>query len=143
MLLIPTQVAPSGIHGNGLFTVAAIAKGTPIYRFLVGFDQVFPPGQWASLPAPVRDFIRHFSYLTPDAHEFILSGDHARFMNHAENPNTGAPSDEGLSVTTIALWDLAAGEELTCDYRKFDGDVAWKLGLVAREAPPGTGWAAS
>ncbi len=139
MLLIPTQVAPSGIHGNGLFTVTPIAQGTPLYRFLPGFDQVFAPGQWAALPELARGYVRHFSYLTHEADEFILSGDHARFMNHADEPNTGAASDDGLSVTTVALRDLAAGEELTCDYRKFDGDVAWKLGLVARDAPPGTG----
>ena len=138
MLLIPTHVAPSGIHGNGLFTVGPVPKGTPLYRFLAGFDQVFTLAQWAALPELARGYVRHFSYLTGDTREFILSGDHARFMNHADQPNTGAPSDDGLTVTTVALRDLAAGEELTCDYRAFDADVAWKLGRVARDAAPGT-----
>ena len=40
-------------------------------------------------------------------------------------------------VTTVALRDLAAGEEITCDYWSYDADTPWKLGLVPREAPLG------
>lgn len=137
MILVPTHVAPSGIHGNGLFADASIARGTPIYRFLPGFDQVFTTEQWAALPEPARSFTRHFSYLRRDAGELILSGDHARFMNHTDLPNTGLPSDSADALTTVALRDIAANEELTCDYRAFDADVSWKLGLVSYDAPLG------
>ena len=40
--------------------------------------------------------------------------DDARFINHADAPNT-ADTEE----TTTALRDLAAGEEITSDYRSF------------------------
>jgi uncharacterized protein len=137
MILVPTRVAPSGIHGNGLFAVAPIARGTPIYRLLRGFDQLYTRQQWAALPEPARSFTRHFSYLTWDSGELVLSGDHARFMNHAEAPNTGVPLGSADVLTTVALRDIAASEELTCDYRAFDADVAWKLGRVPDHAPLG------
>ena len=39
------------------------------------------------------------------------------YMNHAADPNLG--SDDG-DVTYHALRDIAAGEELTIDYRRMD-----------------------
>ncbi len=43
MMLIRTRVAPSTIHGMGLFTVEPAVKGTPIWRFEPGFDHDFSP----------------------------------------------------------------------------------------------------
>ena len=53
-------------------------------------------------------------------------------MNHSDTPNTGAPpADPAEAVMTIALRDLAAGEELTCNYFTFDADAPRKLGCGA------------
>ena len=41
--------------------------------------------------------------------------DDARFMNHSADPNT---HEKGQS--SIASRDIAAGEELTCNYGNFD-----------------------
>lgn len=38
MLLVPVHVKPNPIHGFGAFAVAAIAKGTAVWRFTAGFD---------------------------------------------------------------------------------------------------------
>ena len=67
----------------------------------------------------------------------MLSGDHACFINHADSHNTGTPPQAALPVTTVALRDIAAGEEITCDYWSYDADTAWKLGLAPRDAPLG------
>jgi hypothetical protein len=40
-------------------------------------------------------------------------------------------------VVTVALRDLAAGEEITCNYFDYDPDTAWKLGLMPKNAPLG------
>jgi len=37
-------------------------------------------------------------------------------MNHADAPNC----DDSGDTFTVARRDIAAGEELTCDYRSFD-----------------------
>ena len=138
MVLVPTRVAPSGIHGNGLSAVEAIPRGTPFYRFAPGFDRTFTAVEVAALPEPARSHIRHFAYFNPATGDAVLSGDHACFMKHSPTPNTGAPPDAVSLVTTLALRDIAAGEELTCDYRAFDADAAVKLGLVPRDTPRAT-----
>ena len=137
MMLIRTRVAPSGIHGMGLFTVEAVAKGTPVWRFEPGFDHDFSPDQFAALPALAREHTRWFCFVSKVNGHVILSGDHACFINHSQTPNTGAPANAKPSVTTTALRDIAAGEELFCDYWSYDADTAWKLGLVPADAPLG------
>lgn len=138
MMLIHTQVAPSQIHGLGLFTVGPIAKGTPVWRFEPGFDHAISPEQFAALPPLAREHLRSYAYVSQADGHLIRSGDHTCFMNHSPDCNTGAPASATPPVTTVALRDLAAGEELTCDYAAFDADVAWKLGQVPSTAPLGT-----
>lgn len=137
MMMIPNQVRPSAIHGCGLFTPVFIPKGTPVWRFLPGFDHDFSPEQWNALPEPARGHARHFCFVRAGDLHVILSGDHACFINHADQPNTGAPANALSPVTTIALRDIQAGEELTCRYWDYDADTPWKLGLVPRDAPLG------
>ena len=137
MILIRTRVAPSSIHGMGLFTVEPVAKGTPIWRFEPGFDHDFSPEQFASLPMLAREHTRWFCFVSKVDGHVILSGDHACFINHSPTNNTGAPLNPQPPVTTVALRDLAAGEEITCDYWSYDADTSWKLCLVPRDAPLG------
>ena len=137
-MLVKTRVAPSGIHGNGLFAAEPIPAGTPIWRFAAGFDQEFTPAFWSGLPELARTHARGYCFVIPGSLHLVKSGDHACFMNHSPDPNPGALPGAAEPVTTVALRDIAGGEELTCDYRAFDADVAWKLGLVHADAPLGT-----
>jgi uncharacterized protein len=136
-MLVKTRVAPSVIHGLGLFAAEAIARGTPVWRFQPGFDRSFSPAQFAALPPLARDHTRWFCFVDQPSGHVILSGDHACFINHSVNPSTGAPPDPELPVTTVALRDIAAGEEITCNYFAYDADAPWKLGLVSHNAPLG------
>jgi uncharacterized protein len=128
MLLIPTRVGPSAIHGLGLFAVEFVPRGTPIWRFASGFDRECSPDELAGWPPPAQAHARWFGWVRPEDGHVILSGDHACFMNHSLTPNTGTPPDARAPVTTVALRDLAAGEEITCNYFAFDADAARKLG---------------
>jgi SET domain-containing protein len=127
MMLVPTRVAPSRIHGNGLIAISCIPKGTPVWRFQPGFDQRFDARTFSELPENAQAHLRWFAYLSIEDGHWHLSGDHTCFMNHAEQPNTGAVGDSQGPVTTVALRDIAEGEELTCDYRAFDSEAAMKL----------------
>lgn len=127
MLLVPTRTRPSSIHGLGLFTDHPIPQGTPLWRFDPGFDQVFSSTRLLTLPEPARAHIRWFAFLSPADGGWVLSGDHACFMNHDPRPNTGAIPGSPIPVTTVALRDIAANEELTCDYFAFDAGAAAKL----------------
>lgn len=129
MLLVKTYIAPSRIHGQGLFAAEPIARGTPFWRFEPGFDQAIAPERFATLPALTQQHIRWFAYLSQTDGHYILSGDFCCFMNHAAEPNTGTPATSESPVTTIALRDIAQGEELTCDYFAFDAEARRKLGM--------------
>jgi SET domain-containing protein len=120
MLLVPVQADRSPIHGLGLFAIATIPAGTPIWRFQPGFDQIFDLRAFDALPSPAQAHLRHFGFLDGERRHWVLDGDLAIFMNHAVEPNTGAPGTEGVAELTVALRAIAAGEELTCDYRAFD-----------------------
>jgi SET domain-containing protein len=137
MMLIPTRVAPSGIHGLGLFAVSVVPAGTAVWRFLPGFDHSFSPQEFAALPELARAHTRWFCFVSRENGHVILSGDHACFINHSVTPNTGAPLKGPAPVTTLALRDIQAGEEITCNYHDYDADTPWKLGWVPKDAPLG------
>lgn len=137
-MLIQTRVGVSSIHGHGLFAVDPIPRGTLVWRFLPGFDHDFSLEQFAALPAIARNHTRWFCFVSRENGHVILSGDHACFINHSLDPNTGLPPDGASPATTVALRDIAAGGEITCNYWDYDADTPWKLGLVARDAPLGT-----
>jgi hypothetical protein len=128
MLLVKACARPSGLHGLGVFAVEFVPKGTPIWRFEPGFDRAFTPEQFAALPELAQAHLRQHAYPDVPSGNWILSGDLTIFMNHSSPPNTGALPGAPEPVTTVALRDIAAGEELTCDYYAFDGAAVKKLG---------------
>ena len=128
MLLIRTRVQPSAIHGLGLFALEFVPCGTPVWRFQAGFDQEFLPQQIATLPEVAREHLRWFGFPSAAEGRVFLSIDGACYMNHSSTPNTGAAPNAVHPVTTVALRDIAVGEEITCDYFAFDADAARKLG---------------
>jgi len=128
MLLLKTRVQPSAIHGLGLFAVEFVPAGTPIWRFEPGFDREFKASRFSALPEHAQIHLRWYAYRDASTGDWIYSGDHACFMNHASKPNTGALPLAQPAVTTVALRDIQSGEELTCDCFAFDSEARIKLG---------------
>lgn len=114
MFKVPTYLAPSPIHGTGVYTAVPIPAGTVIWQYDSPVDWEILPAEMASIPEPYQSRLRHFSYLD-ERGIYILCGDNAKFMNHSSEPNC----DDG-GLTTVAARDIEAHEELTCDYRAFD-----------------------
>jgi SET domain-containing protein len=131
MLLIKTSLRQSAIHGLGCFTEENIRKGQLVWEYDERVDLHLPVRQVAEFPMPFQDFLSMYGYTEMRAGEkvVILCGDHSRHINHSESPNL---SD--TPAHSIALRDIEAGEELTCDYRSFDLDTEQKLNaeLAAR-----------
>jgi len=124
MLLVPTRLAPSPIHGFGVFAAAPIAQGTPVWRFAPGLDMEFEPGIVDTLPAQVRTFFSHYGYLDRNVGRIILCFDDARFVNHSDMPNVATDYALDAYGMDVALRDIAAGEELTMDYANFEEATA-------------------
>lgn len=115
MLLIHASAGPSAIHGTGLFAREPIAAGTLIWELRTGFDREFTIDQLEALPTADREAIRRYLYVDVTSGLSVLCADDARYMNHADLPNTRTAGRQ-----TFAVSDISAGEELTCDYREFD-----------------------
>lgn len=129
MLVVKTKLGPSAIEGIGLFADEDIAAGTVTWRFVPGFDLVFSAAQIAQLPEPARTALLNHTYQHASTGLHVYCLDNARFMNHAEAPNTAGVHEAGaIEGYDVALRDINRGEELTCDYRTFDALVTQKLG---------------
>ena len=117
MFTIPTYVAPSRIQGNGVYAQRAVRKGDVVWRFDATKDIIVPFAQIDLLPPDLKEHILTYSYLDRDisAKGFLYSPDNAKFTNHSSDPNILAKGRQH-----IALRDIAAHEELTCDYGLFD-----------------------
>jgi len=117
MLLVPTHVAVSAIAGVGLFASEPIARGTLIWRVDPKIDLLFSESEIAAFPPAVQAFFKTYAYPhNRKTGHFMLNIDNGRFMNHSASPNTEFVSfDSGTAIV-----DIAAGEELTCDYGEFN-----------------------
>jgi uncharacterized protein len=113
MLLVRSCLAPSKINGLGVFAKELIPAGSVVWEFTPGFDLEYCIDDQ---PPPIQEYLRHYgSRVHPGIH--LLCGDNARFMNHSNVPNISAAESPN-----IALGDIAAGEEITCNYAEFDLD---------------------
>lgn len=131
MLMVKTRLGPSDIAGIGLFADQDIAKGTVTWRFMPAYDRLLTQAEIEALPEPARSSILEHVYLNAESGLFVLCADNARFMNHADDPNTAGVHQPGaIAGYDVATRDIRAGEELTCDYRTFDAHVDVKLGTV-------------
>ncbi|HET8729290.1 MAG TPA: SET domain-containing protein-lysine N-methyltransferase [Alphaproteobacteria bacterium] len=128
MLLVKTYVAPSPIHGLGLFAAESIPKDTRIWEFHPAFDRFIAPEEFESLPPPAQAFLQVYAYPWPKGGDILLfSADNGRFSNHSDDANTVE-----REPYAYAARDIRAGEEITSDYRRLG------IGLAGSPSrPPG------
>src|SRR4051812_12336522 len=107
MLLVPTRLGQSPIHGLGVFALAPIAKGEAVWRFQQGLDMEFSPDAADGLPAHVQTFFSHYGYLDRNVKRIILCFDDARFVNHSDAPNVATDYAQDRYGLDVALRDIA------------------------------------
>ncbi|MCW5724134.1 MAG: SET domain-containing protein-lysine N-methyltransferase [Maricaulaceae bacterium] len=128
MLLVDTYIGSSAIEGVGVFAAEPVKKGQLIYRFEPGFDRLICKDELALMPESIRRFIDRYTYPHPvDRGCLVLDADNGRHMNHSENPNT----DFRDAVFGYAIRDIAAGEEITCNYSEFEPDFVMLPSMTA------------
>jgi SET domain-containing protein len=112
MLLIRTFIAPSSIHGCGVFAAEPVHAGTLVWEFNEVIDLEITADQIAQLPLAARETALARSFVNEDG-RLILARDNGVFFNHSDAPNTDA-GPEGNRANR----DIVVGEELTEDYRR-------------------------
>jgi SET domain-containing protein len=127
MLLVKTKVAPSPVHGLGLFADQLIPMGTRIWQFDEAVDCRFDDSRLAGLSQDEQNELLKHTYVNPRTLLYVVCGDDARYMNHSDDPNTvDIGYDEGLvngEGITVAARDIQPGEEIFTNYTAFDADA--------------------
>ena len=126
MLLVPTFLATSPLHGVGLFAQEYVAEGKRIWEFTPGFDLELSAEQLQRLAEACRQRLLAYAYYNATKVRYIRCSDDARLINHSDRPNTHDVGFGGqVEGITLAARNIAAGEEITSDYRAFDqsGDI--------------------
>lgn len=125
MLLIKTKIAPSAVHGIGLFAAEFIPKGTKTWEYDPLFDTAFNTADVAKLSPLAHATFMEYSYFDADLNMFVLCFDNLRFINHASE-------DANILSTTrydVAARDIHPGEELFCNYNDFENGYFIRRGI--------------
>lgn len=111
-----TYIAPSTVHGRGLFARQPIAQGT-ILGTLDG--QVMSWDQYhrlrATAPCDIPEMFFEWNALAPDTLLVRPFRTKYSFINHSRTPNVALAR---FPLRVVALRGIAQDEELLLDYRK-------------------------
>jgi len=108
------RLAPSSIHGIGVFAIRDIPKGQKITDYYGGWFPLFSvtEEEFDKIEPEIQILIRQqtifsdeIKFDSPNSHVILEA-----FMNHSTTPNS-----DGI----ITLRDIKKGEELTKDYTEF------------------------
>lgn len=119
MLLIDVYIDKSAIQGLGVFAKHAVPKGTQVWALDLRFDRLIEVELYESMTGPVKSYLDRYCYpRRSDPRYIVFEADDARYMNHSDSPNIDfSPGD-----VAYALTDIAAGEEIVCNYNVFFDD---------------------
>jgi len=120
MIVVPTYLEKSPVHGFGVFAKEFIKKGSKVWEFNPIFDVRFTDAEFERLPPSVKAEIEHHLYQPEQGGVLYYESTMGRYMNHSREPNVDF-SDVGVGWATR---DIKPGDELTCDYRHFMADVS-------------------
>lgn len=112
---VKCRVAPSKIHGVGVFAIRDISKGQKIFADMVPEIFTLPYSSFGKLFPEVKQILLERFPRVMDGSAFIYPDTRLQaYMNHSDTPNYDAFND-------ILLTDVNEGEEITEDYRLIPG----------------------
>lgn len=120
MLIVPTYLDKSLIHGFGVFANAFIPKGAKVWEYNPIFDICITEEEFEKLPPSAKGEIEIHLYQPDAGGKLYYESTMGKYMNHSREPNVDF-TEVGCGWATR---DIAAGDELTCDYRHFMADVS-------------------
>ena len=109
--VVKIRLAPSSIHGVGVFAMRDIKKGEKIYSDIIPHQFDIPYKMLKRLDTEIRDIILgHFPLILGGSHFMYPVTKMSAYLNHSEDANYDAVKDE-------ALRPIKKGEEVTENYR--------------------------
>ncbi|MGP3948146.1 SET domain-containing protein [Streptomyces sp. 7N604] len=126
MLTKGIDVRASRTHNVGLFATETIPAGTAIWNPCTKCSR-WSKEEVAALPGARFAALDTYGHLLSDG-SLLLPCLGAYLMNHSCEANV---LDLGLDFG-VAVRDIAAGEEVTCDYATFVEDIGWSMACRCR-----------
>ena len=112
---VKTYIAPSKIHGVGVFALRDIPKDQKIFADITPKGYNLPYKEFSQLfPGVGEQLIQFFPQIINGSMFFHPVTRIVAFMNHSEEPNYDAVND-------IMLKDVKKDKEITEDYRLIEG----------------------
>lgn len=109
--IIKIKIAPSSIHGVGVFAMQDIKKGEKLYTDMIPHQFDLPFSKFSKLKKAIVDILLgHFPLIIEGSHFLYPVTKFSAYLNHSYTPNYDAVND-------VALTDIKKDEEITEDYR--------------------------
>ncbi len=119
MLHIKYRLAPSAIHGIGVFSVHDISEGFYIAEASPLLDINLNQDQFTSLSNEEQQEIKHHGHFDKILNMWHVDFDMTRFANHSDTPNLIQKYNE-KGYYILSLREIKSGEELTINYEDFE-----------------------
>jgi SET domain-containing protein len=114
MLTVKTYLAPSAVHGIGLFAADQIPVNTIVWQYDDHIDRIYSEENFLhlcrSVSQPSLVHILNSSYKRGGRYYYLT--DNGRFINHSAFPNIAFLDD----YTEASLRQIEAGEEILENY---------------------------
>lgn len=109
--LVKLYIAPSPIHGVGVFAMRNIKKGEKLYADAIYQALDIPYSMFKKLRPEIAEYILgRWIPIVNGSHFLYPDSKMIAFMNHQNKPNYDSKND-------VALEDIPKGTEVTEDYR--------------------------
>lgn len=112
--IVNVKLAPSPIHGIGVFALKNIKKGQKLYLDAIPNAFDLPFKRFKELNKEVAEILLgHWPQIVNGSHFLYPVTKFTAFLNHTETANYDAKKD-------IAVVDIKAGDEITENYREIE-----------------------
>lgn len=109
--IVKLRLAPSPIHGVGVFAMRDLKKGETLYTDIIPHQFDVPYKKVLKLDPAIRDILLgHFPLIIDGSHFLYPVTKMSAYLNHSDTANYDAVNDKTLRR-------IKAGEEVTEDYR--------------------------
>ncbi|MCR4334781.1 MAG: SET domain-containing protein [Patescibacteria group bacterium] len=122
--MIKTKLSKSKVHGMGLYADQFIPKGTITWIYSDKYDQSFTKKDVEKMDDITKKQFFKYAYWDKTIKKYVLCFDDQRFINHSSKPNILSTQKKD-----VASRDIKKGEELLCDYTKFDENYFDNIGF--------------
>lgn len=109
--VVKIRLAPSSIHGVGVFALRDIKKGEKLYTDIIPHQFDLPYKDFPKLDKEIQEILLgHFPLIIEGSNFMYPVCKMSAYLNHSDKPNYDAKDDK-------ALRSIKAGEEITEDYK--------------------------